>query len=84
MTKYIIKNCPAIEAYYICGKYCKRTYCKDVTDCLLKSIADLCKDEKSKGFCITRYGIKEPISEGYGFACRILQLLKIEECENEN
>lgn len=50
---------------------------------ILKRIADICKAEKDKGFCMTRYGTKEPVSQGYDLACEILELLEIEECENE-
>ena len=48
---------------------------------ILKRIADICKAEKDKGFCMTRYGTKEPVGEGYDLACRILKELEIEECE---
>lgn len=50
---------------------------------ILKRIADICKAEKDKGFCMSRYGCKVPVSQGYDLACIILQELEIEECGNE-
>lgn len=47
MSKYIIKNCPAIYG----DEYCKENayedgsiYCQDCTDCVLKQIVNHCKD----------------------------------------
>lgn len=72
--KYIIKNCPAFteedNRYGLCfddyNGYCKP--CKDITDCLLKRIVDVCREQNLK------YDTT---------ACSVLELLEIEECENE-
>lgn len=84
--KYIIKNCPACILDPSC---CAQWHinngnakdCSDITDCVIKRIVNICKAEKDKGFCMTRYGAKVPVSEGWDLACEILQLLEIEECE---
>ena len=43
MSKYIIKNCPALSFSlgFYCDEYQKK--CQDCTDCLLKQIVELCK-----------------------------------------
>lgn len=51
---------------------------------ILKRIADICKAEKRKGFIMSRYGAKEPISQGYDLACRILKELEILRSSNES
>ena len=50
MSKYIIKNCPAIYGIddgFLCS-YREddesEKYCYDCTDCVLKQIVELCKD----------------------------------------
>lgn len=45
---------------------------------ILKRIADLCKAEKDKGFVMSRYGTKEPVSEAWDLASEILELLEKE------
>ena len=84
--KYIIKNCPAMEAYCTCGKYYDydkqiSTRCKDITDCLLKRIAD----ELNIIECGQYNNNKCELN---GFDCcegeskrKILQLLEIEEVD---
>lgn len=75
--KYIIKNCPAIEAYCTCGKYYDynkqiSTRCKDITDCTQKRIVNECKWETN-----IDVECRGDLAE------RILSELEIEECENE-
>lgn len=87
--KYIIKNCPNLTTgYYGTGEtihnQCGLSYddlCQNINYCVLKQIADICKAEKDKGFCLTRYGAKAPVSEGWDLASEILERLEIEECE---
>lgn len=79
--KYIIKNCNCFNLGACCTPNSDRLYCKDIANCCIKRIIDICKTEKKKGFVLGRYGCKESISEGYDLACRILQKLEIEECE---
>ena len=43
--KYIIKNCPAIFKHPVGHWNCQQgKECKDCTDCLLKQIVELCKE----------------------------------------
>lgn len=93
--KYIVKNCPAcmevIEtdcAHTYCCTDNHNAYCKNVPDCLLKRIVELCKDVKEKdpivaerdkqtGEIISIGGwIENPVHD---FAQKILQVLEIEE-----
>jgi hypothetical protein len=73
MIKYIIKNCPAIYG----DEYCKEnTYedgtvlCQDCTNCLLKQIVELCKEE-----------FKGQYSDAWSLAQKISELLDIQEVE---
>ena len=69
MTKYIIKNCELI-----CNGECpnsKTGYCQDCTDCVMKQIVELCKDELGR---VRTIG-KDIMAE------EILKLLDIQECE---
>ena len=83
MSKYVIKNCPAIYS----DEYCKENtyedgsiHCQDRTDCLLKKIVEKCRDSK---FYLKHYG--HPENDGvknYTLAKEILNnILDIEECE---
>ena len=85
MNKYIIKNCPCFtingEAFNSCK--CKdsssingihQEFCKDILDCLLKRIVELCKENYTSDDNV--FDISKKI-----FALRILDLLEIEEVE---
>lgn len=78
MTKYIIKNCPALLISGICnGINVKGLACKNNTDCLLKRIVELCKEPNEPYYnpeC--EFGIGRT-----DLAEEILELLEIEECE---
>lgn len=84
--KYIITNCPAIEAYCTCGKcydWDKQisTRCKDITDCVLKRIVDELREA-----CIDCSSIKRVTYTQCKYlnnckTAKILQLLEIEEVE---
>lgn len=79
MSKYIIKNCPAIYS----DEYCKENtyedgsiHCQDCTDCILKQIVEKCKNTQ---FLPTKnrfvlYAVKV-------FANDLLQPLDIQEVE---
>lgn len=77
MSKYIIKNCPACylcSNKYICDENNDK-YCKDITDCVLKQIVELCKGS-----------IRENERDIYragrmSLAINILGLLDIQEVE---
>ena len=71
MSKYIIKNCPAILPM---TKLCDSenlnkpsTYCQDCTDCALKQIVKKCRKSLEVSYC--------PIEK------EILELLDIEDVE---
>ena len=83
MTKYIVKNCPAIKPmitvdgkhggktmFDVCseGKY---TPCQDRTDCLIKKIVDECK---KYSYIFSERGI---------LASLILQILQVKDVEND-
>ena len=68
----IIKNCPC---YYLetCGaENVKEQYCEDCTDCVMKQIYKLCKDD------YTQFGDKEL---RYDTLENIIKLLDIQEVE---
>jgi hypothetical protein len=88
MSKYVIKNCPS--CYYI---YCDKEYecnwrgsgitkpCQDCTDCLLKQIVELCKEQKVINCNIDG---KEQVLKAYyhtHLSDKILELLDIQEVE---
>ena len=82
MSKYIIKNCPAMQ-YYTCEKY---GMCKDCTDCVMKQIYETCieyhKNCEIKGNCIDdRTCTSCFFGGGNELAQDILQLLQIDEVE---
>lgn len=85
--KYIIKNCPNFIAEYMFFDPCKceksssingvyQDYCKDINDCLLKRIVELCKSTCRKRCTNDCLGTRKHC--GYG---QILNLLEIEEVE---
>lgn len=72
MSKYIIKNCPAIlRVSEVCNSYDKALdnpcLCKDCTDCVMKQIVKKCKKSLEVSYC--------PIEQ------EILELLDIREVE---
>lgn len=78
--KYIIKNCPNFIAEYMFFDPCKcekssringvyQGYCKDINDCLLKQIVELCKSHLDL----------ENFGSSYFLAEDIVELLEIEE-----
>lgn len=75
--KYIIKNCSTIN-----NNWCrdKQKHCKDITDCPLKQIVELCDSNVSK---VLYEGETSKIKfvEGNPLAKKILELLEIEEVD---
>lgn len=70
-NKYIIKNCPAYwNQVYSCTRFTE-TSCQSCTDCVMKQIYEMCKSQKESS-CTFAVAF---------LADRILQLLKVEECE---
>ncbi len=81
---YIVKNCPAIlKMSKLCDDY--RTtrdnpqLCKDITDCVLKQIVDLCKQVNTKFYDSVHQRYLSPSKAK--FARQILELLEIQGCE---
>lgn len=78
---YIVKNCPAtyqdFENKFVCTSQIKQNgfpfYCQNCTDCLIKQIAGLCKENK-----FFSYGA---VMLGNGLSADILNLLEIEEVD---
>lgn len=60
--------------------YCikNKKHCKDITDCLLKQIVELCDANASK---VLYEGETLKFIEGNPLAKKILELLGIDECE---
>lgn len=86
MSKYIVKNCPAMcTSKYFTGE-CRLEciLCKDITDCLIKQVIEKCKEPEqvyrnydnplTQVQCNTLFGRRTLGNE-------ILQLFEIEECE---
>ena len=88
--KYIVKNCPSLDTdgttCQDCSfKDCGMEDCFNRTDCLIKEVIDDCKES-----------IKHYENEGWksddclklcgeaSMSFRLLQLLEIEECDNED
>lgn len=81
--KYVIKNCPNLmNSYYStgeiksgeCGLCTNDKLCKDIIDCLLKQIVDLCQRDvgnKENMFLCARSMLAD----------EIIEKLEIEECE---
>ncbi len=73
--KYVIKNCPNLmDSYYStgeikseeCGLCTNDKLCKDITDCLLKQIVDLCQRDvgnKENMFLCARSMLADEIIE---------------------
>lgn len=81
MSKYIIRNCPAIYGLYneVCGKSKDEYFlsrCQDCSDCVLKQIVELCKETCRKR--CTNYCLGKQKYCGYG---QILQKLDMQEVE---
>ena len=87
MSKYIVKNCPAMcTSKYFTGE-CRLecTLCKDITDCLIKQVIDDCNES-----------IKHYENEGWksddclklcgeaSMSFKLLQLFEIKECKDED
>ena len=79
MSKYIIRNCPAFVLmrtatsgtyFNICGTAKGHAECKDCTDCLLKKIIELCKEDW-EDMTVSK------------FQSELLNKLDIQECEND-
>ena len=89
---YIIKNCPAfknevIKTYLtlgvkqfknVCSAERKETNCKDITDCLLKRIVEMCDSNTTK---VLHEGETFKLIEGNRLGSKILELLEIEEVD---
>lgn len=78
--KMIIKNCPAFDSKYNeCHSKIEphKIYCMDCTDCILKQIVDLCKEESS----IIQHKRKVKVKGLNKLADRIFELLDIQEVE---
>ena len=75
MSKYIVKNCPAMrwdrKKFKVCYEGNKETKCCDIDDCVIKQIVGLCKENKFFG-----YGA---VMLGNSLSPDILDLLGIEE-----
>ena len=75
MSKYIIKNCEQIHS---ADNFCwsKNLFCQDCTDCVLKQIVELCKENLNS---------LETYVDVRSFECvalqDILKLLDIQEVE---
>ena len=82
--KYIIKNCDSYNFGCCLSTNGTKLYCqcKDITDCLLKRIVELCDSNTSK---VLYEGETSKIKfvEGNPLAEKILKLLETEECEND-
>ena len=76
MSKYIVRNCPALSFSlgFYCDEYQKK--CQDCTDCVMKQIVELCKETCRKRCTNNCLGKKK--YRGYG---QILQKLDIQEVE---
>ena len=71
MSKYVVNNCEQIHSS---DNFCwsKNTFCQDCTDCLLKKIYQLCKEDYVEiGGAELRYDT----------LCDIMELYKIQEVE---
>lgn len=85
MSKYIIRNCPALFDNF-CHSVSRGGTCKDCTDCLLKQVVEMCKNEvicddcelQGTNKCDARMCTNFYLND---FAEQILQLFEIEECE---
>lgn len=86
--KYIITNCNCCYLSACCAPNADRLYCKDITNCLLKRIVELCKNarnERDLAFLKTKLTGAD-IAKLYGKAdltTEILALLEIEEVDEK-
>jgi len=76
MSKYIIKNCPAIlPMTKLCDNENMKNppdFCENITDCLLKQIVELCKEE---------WDLRPDMNIDDNSPKEVLQLLEIEEVD---
>lgn len=78
--KYIIKNCPACflcSDKHVCDENNDK-YCKDITDCVMKQIVELCKPVKKE---YLEHKLDALIAGKFNIAGKILLLLDIQEVE---
>ena len=86
--RYTIKNCPALRGW-VCNKlFIEQDImidCEDCTDCVMKQIVELCREENIEGkslASIMRLSNKDTKEFLSRFASnKILELLDIEEVE---
>lgn len=80
MSKYLIRNCPAISFAGGCqNKEVKVWDCQDCTDCVLKKIVEKCKEVQELEYQKGRLKCKSPSKAKFGR--EILKLLDIQEVE---
>lgn len=86
MSKYIIKNCPAIfYSGIIDGAKCWQKWehfdesCENCPDCLLKQIVEKCQEAQDKEYRKGSYKFRSPSKASFGR--EILQLMDIKEVE---
>ena len=77
MKKYVIKNCPYYSEDETLDGYENMTDCQNITDCLLKQIVELCKEESS----IIQHKQKVKVKGLNKLADKIFELLDIQEVE---
>ena len=79
MSKYIIKNCPCYNKDYSCQSKDNSTgkYCQDCTDCVMKQIVELSKEESS----VIQHKQKVKVKGLNKLADKIFELLDIQEVE---
>lgn len=93
MSKYIVKNCPNLsESYYADGHISQNEcsleiddrQCVDCTDCLIKQVIEKCR-KKKEWFSKLSDGVAFDLKTftGGNLQDEILQLFKIEECNDE-
>lgn len=73
--KYIINNCPIFGTDYSCGEGFDR--CATCTDCIMKQIVELCKEESS----LIQHKQKIRVKGLNKLADKIFELLDIQEVE---
>lgn len=79
--KYIIRNCPCnVTAEDMCDwENTNETYCQGCTDCVMKQIVELCKEESS----IIQHKQRIKVKGLNKLADRIFELLDIQEITDE-
>lgn len=93
MKRYIVRNCPAIKEittlltseppqfqkeWHCCTTGSNLKNCKNITDCVMKRIVELCDTNVSK---VLYEGETLKFVEGNPLAKKILELLEIEEVD---